>query len=85
MKKAFTLLALSIIVSFSTTAHTKTPKLTPSAKTADYCANNAWGSETKLNNACEKLYNDCKSKRLRHKGCKAFIQRWDYLIKRDYE
>lgn len=85
MKKTLTLLTLSILVGFSANAHAKSQKLTPSAATADYCSNHAWGSETKLNNTCERLYNSCKANISHHKGCKPFVQRWDYLIKRDYE
>lgn len=73
--------ATALILAFGTTTPTTSFALTPSANTANYCESNAWGSETKLNDTCHRLYNQCKSGKLKHKGCKAFVRRWNYLIR----
>ncbi|MDO4895524.1 hypothetical protein [Moraxella sp.] len=72
-KIIFSAIALSVLAISSTA---QAAPLQPTASTSARCEHN-WGADNRLSVQCANLYDACKAGKLKHKGCKAFVRRWD--------
>lgn len=65
---------LSLSMFGTSTAHA----LTPSPATLKRCEAN-WGADNNLAVQCANLYDKCRTGKLKHKGCKAFVRGWNAI------